>query len=80
MTYGFEAVIETDGGIYRAFQISPDAYCVTEDGVDGIADCVTLEPAERALLAPENLIGTLTSWIYEMRRGLSIESSALKRR
>jgi hypothetical protein len=80
MTYIFEAVIETDGGTYRAFQISSDAYCVTEDGVEGLADCITLEPAERALLAPENLVGTLTTWIYEMRRGLTILESALSRR
>jgi hypothetical protein len=80
MTYIFEAVVETDGGTYRAFQISPDAYCVTEDGVEGLADFVTLELADRALLAPENLVGTLTAWVYEMRRGLTILERGLSRR
>ena len=80
MSYQFEAIIETDGGTYRAYQISPDAFCVVEDGVEGLADFVTVDPDNRVALAPENLVSTLTSWIYEMRRGLTILESTLQRR
>jgi hypothetical protein len=80
MTYMFEAIVATDGGDFRLFQVAPDAYCVTEDGVEGLADYVVVEPDDRALLAPENLVGTLTAWVYEMRRGITVLDSALARR
>ena len=80
MTYMFQAIVATDGGDYRLFQVAPDAYCVTEDGVEGLADYVVVEHEDRALLAPENLVGTLTAWVYEMRRGLTVLDCALARR
>ena len=80
MTYQFQAIVATDDGDFRLFQVSPDAYCVTEVGVEGLADYVLLKPEDRAQLAPENLVGTLITWVYEMRRGLTIVDSALVRR
>ena len=80
MTYMFQAIVATDCGDFRLSQVAPVAFCVTEDGVEGLADYVVITAAERALLAPENLVGTLTTWIYEMRRSATILDSALVRR
>jgi hypothetical protein len=80
MTYMFQAIIATDCGDFRLSQVAPDAYCVTEDGVEGLADCVVINIDDRAQLAPENLVATLTAWIYEMRRAATILDTALVRR
>jgi hypothetical protein len=80
MTYMFQAIIATDCGDFRLSQVAPDAYCVTEDGVEGLADYVVINIDDRAQLAPENLVATLRVWIYEMRRAATILDTALVRR
>ncbi len=76
----YEAVVVTDDGTYRAYRLTEASVCVTEDGTDGIVDVIHLDEIEAALWAPETLIPTLISWIYEMRRGLGIVSANLASR
>jgi len=80
MTYMFQAIIATDCGDFRLSQVASDAYCVTEDGVEGLADYVVINVEDRAQLAPENLVATLKAWLYEMRRGATVLDTALVRR
>jgi hypothetical protein len=41
MTYMFQAIVATDCGDFRLSQVATDAFCVTEDGVEGLADYVS---------------------------------------
>jgi hypothetical protein len=76
----FQAIVATDCGDFRLSQVAPDTYCVTEDGVEGLADYVLVGEDDRAVLAPENLVGTLIAWVYEMRRSATILDSSLVQR
>jgi len=80
MSSDYEAVVRTDGGIYRAFLLSPSTVCITDDGIEGIVDHLELTPEYRAMPADQMLIPTLIYWIYEMRRGEDITGTKLRRR
>ena len=80
MSDGYEAVVRTNDGIYRAFLLSPSTVCITEDGIDGIVDHLELTPEYRSMPVDQLLIPSLIYWIYEMRRGEEITGTKLRRR
>ncbi len=78
MTHFYEAVAVTNGaGTFRAFPTSDTRICVTEDGLSGILDLVTVHPHETA---PEALTHFLLMYLYEHVRGVDIQKLTLSQR
>ena len=76
----YEAAVLTTGGTFRAYNIAETVICVTEDGAEGIIDFIHQADHDAVLSAPEMLIPLLTTWLYEMRRGLDIITASLTSR
>lgn len=64
----YEAVVETTLGTFRVRRSGREILEVIEDGVDGVVDTIDLDEIQLALWAPEFLVSTLISWVYEMQR------------
>ena len=80
MTSVYEAVVVTTDATYRASAVTPMAVAVTQDGVDGVIDYITLDEINASNAWPENLPVLLTWWTFEHQRGYEIISATLSRR
>lgn len=76
----YEAVVETNLGTFRVRCSGREILEVTEDGIDGVAGTIELDAIQVALWAPEVLVSTLLSWIYEMQRSAVVLSAHLSLR
>lgn len=73
----YEAVVVTSDGTFRAFPVSSDVICITEDGAERVTDFVEVYEIQTAA---EALTPFLVEYVYERLRGLSIVSATLSRR
>ena len=80
MRNDYEAVVETNLGTFRVRHLTKELLEVTEDGIDGVADTIELDAIQIALWAPEALVSTLLSWIYEMQRSAVVLGARLSLR
>lgn len=76
----YEGVVVTSDATYRATAVTPLAVAVTQDGVDGVLDYITLDETNASNAAPENLPALLKWWTFEHQRGYEIISATLSRR
>jgi hypothetical protein len=76
----YEAAVLTTGGTFRAYNITEQIICVTEDGTDGVIDFIHKDGTDGTIAAPETLVPTLVGWLWEMRRGLDIITATLTSR
>lgn len=77
MTKSFQAVIETNAGVFRATAPEPRLIAITEYGIEGILDFIHLPPGGEHASSPANLPTTLRWWVLKNVRGTDVVYSYL---